>query len=90
MAAGFMTHVTCRLTAKNRDQLRNPTLGNRVWATFPFEVTDSSSVKRLPQRRTSNEPKPMLQYNIQYIVYTGWLKIKYPTGEYAISLQPMV
>ena len=21
---------------KNRDQLRNPTLGNRVWATFTF------------------------------------------------------
>jgi len=34
--AGFMTHVTCRLTAKNRDQLRNPTLGNRVRATFTF------------------------------------------------------
>ena len=34
--AGFMTHVTCTLTAKNRDQLRNPTLGNRVWATFTF------------------------------------------------------
>jgi len=34
--AGFMTHVTCRLTAKNLDQLRNPTLGNRVWATFTF------------------------------------------------------
>ena len=31
---GFMTHVNCRLTGKNRDQLRNPTLGNRVWATF--------------------------------------------------------
>jgi len=31
-----MTHVTCRLTAKNRDQLRNSTLGNRVWATFTF------------------------------------------------------
>jgi len=31
-----MIHVTCRLTAKNRDQLRNPTLGNRVWATFTF------------------------------------------------------
>ena len=29
-----MTHVACRLTAKDRDQLRNPTLGNRVWATF--------------------------------------------------------
>ena len=32
--AGFMTHVTCRLTAKNRDQLRNLTLGNRVCATL--------------------------------------------------------
>ena len=31
-----MTHVTYRLTAKNRDQLRNPTLGNRVRATFTF------------------------------------------------------
>jgi len=34
--AGFMIHVTCRLTAKNRDQLRNPTLGNRVRAVFTF------------------------------------------------------
>ena len=34
IAQGFMTHVTCRLTAKNRDQLRNPALGSRVWATF--------------------------------------------------------
>jgi len=31
-----MTHVTCRLTAKNQDQFRNSTLGNRVWATFTF------------------------------------------------------
>jgi len=30
----IMTHVTCRQTAKNRDQPRNPTLGNRVWAIF--------------------------------------------------------
>jgi len=34
-----MTHVTCRLTAKNRDQLRNPTLGNREWASFTFLYT---------------------------------------------------
>ena len=33
-AAGFTTHVTCRLTAKNRDQFRNPTLDNRVCAIF--------------------------------------------------------
>jgi len=31
-----MTHVTCRLTAKNQDQLWNPMLGSRVWATFTF------------------------------------------------------
>ena len=31
-----MTRVTCRLTAKNQDQLWNPALGNRVWATFTF------------------------------------------------------
>jgi len=29
-----MIHITCRLTAKNQDQFRNPTLGNRVWASF--------------------------------------------------------
>ena len=37
-----MTHVTCRLTAKNRDQHRNPTLGNRVWATLPFYIERDS------------------------------------------------
>ena len=31
-----MTHIACRLTVKNWDQLRNPTLGNRVWAIFTF------------------------------------------------------
>jgi len=31
-----MTRITCRLTAKDRDQLRNPTLGNQVWTTFTF------------------------------------------------------
>ena len=36
-----MTHVTCRLAAKNWDQFRNPTLGNRVWATFTFIFTQT-------------------------------------------------
>jgi len=31
-----MTHVIYRLTAKNRDQLQNPMLSNRVWTTFTF------------------------------------------------------
>ena len=34
-----MTHVTFSLTAKNRDQRQNPTLGNQVWATFTFFTT---------------------------------------------------
>jgi len=35
-AAGFMTHVTFRLTAKNWDQLQNLTLCSQVWATLTF------------------------------------------------------
>jgi len=38
-----MTHVTCRLTAKNRDQLQNPTIGNRVW-TFSIAVGRSDEL----------------------------------------------
>ena len=48
-----MTHVTCRLTAKNRDQLWNPTLGNRVWATFTFIATrQRRALKVTPQVAT--------------------------------------
>jgi len=47
-----MTHVTCRLTAKNRDQLRNPTLGNRVWATF---IYGSPGIANLRHRSRSRE-----------------------------------
>jgi len=39
-----MIHVICRLTGKNRDQLRDPTLGNRVWATFTFLYINSDLV----------------------------------------------
>jgi len=44
------THITCRLTAKNRDQFGNPTLGSRVWATFTF----FRIVGRKPPRQTSS------------------------------------
>jgi len=37
-----MTRVTCRLTAQNRDQVRNPPLGNRVWANFTILIHNSS------------------------------------------------
>jgi len=39
-----LIHVTCWLTAKNRDQLRNPTLGNLVWAAFTFFITNCDTV----------------------------------------------
>jgi len=49
-----MTHVTCKLTAKNRDQLRNPhTLGNRVWASFTLKqsvLNFCSTATRLQRR----------------------------------------
>jgi len=42
-----MTHVTCRLTAKNRI---SPTLGNPVWATFlppPPSNMDQGQIPKL-------------------------------------------
>jgi len=42
-----MTRVTCRLTAKNQDQFRNPVLGNGVWATLPFTFFNLKYVKPL-------------------------------------------
>ena len=35
--------VTCKLTAKNLDRFRNPTLGNWVWATFTYHLVTASS-----------------------------------------------
>ena len=43
LSVRFMTHATCRLSAKNRDQLWNPTLGNRSWAAFIFYLYCSSN-----------------------------------------------
>jgi len=43
-----MTYVICRLTAKNLDELRNPTFGSRVWAASrqPLSNVDCLEVKR--------------------------------------------
>ena len=67
-----MTHVTCRLTVKNRDQLRNPALGSRVWATFTsyflqvrrdggraFEISGAAALKlRTPNDVRTNGAVP--------------------------------
>jgi len=55
---GFITHVTCRLTAKNRDQLHNCTLGNRVWASFTFIFYSGPPAHR-PQTSDSKYPLPV-------------------------------
>ena len=54
-----MTHVTCRLTAENQDQLRNPTLGNRIRATFlPLCCRSRSSGRRTMNfRRRQSAPR---------------------------------
>ena len=73
-----MTHVTCRLTAKNRDQLRNPTLGNRVWATFLKRFTHVTDVVRsdvrlhwlrlaaTPRRGRTNRLQDAIQYEVLF------------------------
>jgi len=51
-------HITCRLTEKNRDQLRNPTHGNRVWASFTFfcKFRGSEQAKHSKRFRTLSRP----------------------------------
>jgi len=82
--AGFMTHVTCRLTAKNRDQPRNPTLGNRVWTTFTFTVVLHTAVRSHSWNSfnsredpktplASQTPAAYLASDIQLIADTGTL-----------------
>ena len=46
-----MTHVTCRLTAKNRDQLRNPTLGNRAMG-YLYLFTDEKMLAMVTPKTT--------------------------------------
>ena len=70
-----MTHVTCRLTAKNRDQLRNPTLGNRARATFNFFLQCSSSaslkteLNRLTRQVCVQPPTPA--DNVALLAFTA-------------------
>jgi len=62
-----MTHVTCRLTTKNRDQLRNPALGNRVWATFTFfsfgyMLANRQTYRETDRRTYHKTPLPLVAY----------------------------
>ena len=52
-----MTHITCSLTAENRDQLRNPTLGNQVRASFCFSRSQLPSVSLPSWPRNCGAPR---------------------------------
>ena len=69
-----MTHATCRLTAENRDQLRNPTLGNGVWATSTFLVsciaaTVFNKLTYLLTFLSGNYALPITSYHYYYYYY---------------------
>ena len=77
-----MTHITCRLTAKCRDQLRNPTLGNRVWATFTFlplkrvlvlcwSQLKEQEIKRQFQDAAKTQQKQFKVYRSHQLAKTG-------------------
>jgi len=68
-----MTHVTCMLTAKNRHQLRNDTLGNRVWAIFKFKHCTQAAednVRDLMVRALDSEPSCFTAKKFGQVVYT--------------------
>ena len=69
-----MTHVTCRLTAKNQDQLLNLTLGNRVWAifTFFFTLTIDSVTSLHPLLASKTKAGPGAARFTPRPYYEGW------------------
>jgi len=78
-----VTHITPRLTAKSRDQLRNPTLGNRVWATFTFLL----QLKGHPVKRLNAEVNRMIgvlrleeKRNVHSRKLSGGMKRKLSVG----------
>jgi len=85
-----MTHVTCRLTAKNRDQFRNPTLGNRVWATFTFlQLGLHCETEEVWQRGTARiRPPPAAAAAIdRYLLPAGPTAVKADVKNVEISIK---
>jgi len=77
-----MTHVTCRLTAKDRDQLRNPTLGNQVWATFTFMHVYINTGE---QSKTASATRTLTAVLKRLIKITGYRSISSPSGRTAAN-----
>ena len=72
-----MTQVTCRLTAKNQDQLRYPMLGNQIWVTFTLFLSLTEQ-QDLSQNLAENQ-SDWVQ------VITIFLTVHHPLCEFYIS-----
>jgi len=69
-----MTHVTCRLTAKNRDQLRDPTLGDPVWASFlPIRTVTEMDTK--PDRSKEKFSAITVNQNVILSCILNWANV---------------
>jgi len=85
-----MARVTCRLTAKNRDQLRNPTLGNRVWSTFTFLIlvrSRSGSARTEQSRLTASQGRQrsiysMFNVNVNMLTTAACSAVHSPVSRY--------
>ena len=84
-----MTHITCRLTAKNRDQLQNPTICNWVWVTFTFYISCMAPVSRLSSVTTLNSQAhndgPGGNYNgsvdhLQWVTFVPGVRLMFNAG----------
>jgi len=52
------------------------------------EYTNMTDGRADGQTDTARRHKAALMHMVNKVVYTGWLKLKYPTGQNAISRQP--
>jgi len=79
-----MTHVTCRLTAKNRDQQRNPMLCNRVWAAFTFTFRPNfwspTKLWDFGLRISDSFSRFLALYNYVCMYVCMYVKIKWPSA----------
>jgi len=79
-----MTHVTCRLTAKNPDQLRNPTLGNRVWATFFTLVSQQQKGKTDLDFIEARDSECVTQHKVTFLPMCPERWVKLSTGQQTV------
>jgi len=68
-----MTHVTCSLTAKNRDQPRNPTLGNQAWATFFTNWLNTAAYTQSDPQRAAPTGAWVKSAVYVFVRCAGWL-----------------